>query len=175
MMIHAAIRWPDTADPQLWPMAVDYAVHICNHLPKLNGIAPIHVASRSKVPRVHLQDLHVWGCPVYVLDKTIADGKSLPRWRPQSGRHVFVGTSAQHAHKAPLVLSLDSGKITAQYNAVFDDWFHTVHTSDATQVNFDHDHWYKMFGLTPWQYIPDDSDHPTSDQTSYSQEREALR
>ena len=33
MMIHAAIRWPETADTSLWPMAVNYAVYIFNHVP----------------------------------------------------------------------------------------------------------------------------------------------
>jgi hypothetical protein len=27
--------------------------------------------------------LHAWGCPVYVLDKTIADGKIIPQWKPR--------------------------------------------------------------------------------------------
>ncbi len=33
MMLHAAVRWPDVADSALWPMAVDSAVHIFNHVP----------------------------------------------------------------------------------------------------------------------------------------------
>ena len=27
---------------------------------------------------------------------------------------------------------------------------------DATSSIFDHDDWYKTFGLSPWQYVPDD-------------------
>jgi hypothetical protein len=28
MMLHAAIHWPDTADPTLWPMAVHHTVFL---------------------------------------------------------------------------------------------------------------------------------------------------
>ena len=34
MMLHAAIQWPDSADPSLWPMAVQHAVFLYNHVPK---------------------------------------------------------------------------------------------------------------------------------------------
>ena len=35
MMIHAAIHWHEMADTQLWPMAVQYAVYLYNHLPSI--------------------------------------------------------------------------------------------------------------------------------------------
>ena len=28
----------------------------------------------------HLECSHVWGCPVYVLDPKLQDGKKLPKW-----------------------------------------------------------------------------------------------
>jgi hypothetical protein len=33
--------------------------------------------------------LKVWGCPVYVLDPTLQDGKKLPKWVPRARRYVF--------------------------------------------------------------------------------------
>ena len=30
---HAALHWPDMADPSLWPMAVDYCIYRHNHYP----------------------------------------------------------------------------------------------------------------------------------------------
>ena len=75
-----------------------------------------------------------------------------------------MGNSKTHSHGIPLVLSLDTGKITAQYHVVFDDWFHTVHSSVHNQINFEHNNWYKTFGLTEWQYIPDDYDEISPDQ-----------
>ncbi len=33
MMLCASIHWPSTADPALWPMVAEYAVHLYNHVP----------------------------------------------------------------------------------------------------------------------------------------------
>jgi hypothetical protein len=37
MMLHCALRWPDSYDPSLWPMAMQYAADIYNELPRLQG------------------------------------------------------------------------------------------------------------------------------------------
>ena len=59
-----------------------------------------------------LHDLHVWGCLLYVLDKTISDGKKLPHWKPKDSQGIFMGLSPDHASTVPLVLNLDTGAIT---------------------------------------------------------------
>ena len=74
MMLHASIRWKDGIDSTLWPMATDYAAYIYNHMPDRNGIAPADLFTGSQFPRHKLKDLHVWGCPVYVLDPTLQQG-----------------------------------------------------------------------------------------------------
>ena len=44
MIIHSAIHWPDVADSSLWPLAVEYAVYLHNHVPhESNGLAPYDV------------------------------------------------------------------------------------------------------------------------------------
>ena len=58
----------------------------------------------------------------------------------------------------PVVLNLDTGKITTQYHVIIDDWFKTVHVSASTSIDFNSDNWYRTFGLTEWQYTPDDDD-----------------
>lgn len=79
-MLHAVIHWLDVADTQLWPMAVQHGVFLYNHLPNEHaGIAHIDVFTRTRWEQNKLNNLHVWGCPAYVLAKTIADGKKLPR------------------------------------------------------------------------------------------------
>jgi hypothetical protein len=83
MMIHSAIHWPQVADSSLWPAAVAQAVFLWNHMPDPHtGLSPSDIFTRSRYPIEKFHDLHVWGCPAYVLDKTIADGKKLPRWKP---------------------------------------------------------------------------------------------
>jgi hypothetical protein len=119
MMLHAAIQWPDVADPSLWPMAVDYGTFLFNHLPTLGpGIAPHELLTRTILPRHHLQQMHVWGCPVYVLDPTLQDGKKIPCWRPRSRRSIFIGISPIHAHTVPLVLSCARLSITPQFHVI---------------------------------------------------------
>ena len=56
-------------------MAVDYATYIHNHLPNDHGIAPADLFTGTQIPRHKLKDIHVWGCPVYVLDPTLQQGK----------------------------------------------------------------------------------------------------
>jgi hypothetical protein len=66
-------------------------------------------------------DFHVWGCPLYVLDPKIQQGKNLPIWEPRSKRAMFLGLSQQHVSEVTLVLNLGTGSITTQFNVVFYD------------------------------------------------------
>jgi transposase InsO family protein len=157
MLHHCALHWPDVSDVELWPLAVLHAVHVLNRLPREDtGMSPLELYSRKTWARAKLQDLHVWGCPAYVLDSSLADAKKLPRWKPRSDRSIYVGHSPLHSSAIPLVLNLNTGHISPQYHVVFDDWFQTVSATEQDQPNFEHDDWYKTFGLTEWQYVPDD-------------------
>jgi hypothetical protein len=80
MMLHAAIHWPDLADAARWPMAVAHAVWLCNHVPnEATGLSAHDLFTKTRWEQSKFHDLHVWGCPVYVLEKTISDGRKLPR------------------------------------------------------------------------------------------------
>lgn len=159
MMLHAAIHWPDVADASLWPMAVSMAVFLHNHVPDpATGLAPIDLFARTRWEQSKFHDLHVWGCPVYVLDKTIADGKKLPRWKPRSRRSIAMGLSSKHSSTVPLVLNPDTGAITPAFHVVFDDWFATVSSSADTLPDFNSDEWAKMFGESTFQYPFDEKD-----------------
>ena len=158
MMLHAAIHWPDVADATLWPMAVQHAVFLYNHVPDPDtGIAPADLFTRTRWEQRKLHDLHVWGCPVYVLDKTLSDGKKIPRWKPRSKRTVNMGLSRHHASTVPLVLNPDTGSITAQFHVVFDDWFATV-ANDGALPDFNSDEWARLFGESTYQYPFDEDD-----------------
>jgi hypothetical protein len=104
---------------------VTYAVHVCNNTPT-NGVCPADVITGSTVPRHRLMDVHVWGCPLYVLDPKIQQGQKLPRWEPRSRRGIFLGLSQQYASEVPLVLNLGTGAITNQFHVVFADLFTAV-------------------------------------------------
>jgi len=119
MLHHAALHWPDVADVELWPLALLHAVDLLNKIPRTEtGWSAYKLFTRKTYPYSKLREFHVWGCPVYVLDSHLANNKKLPRWQPRSGRHIYVGNSKTHSHSIPLVLSLDTGKITAQYHVV---------------------------------------------------------
>ena len=167
MMLHAAIHWHDVADPTLWPLAVSHAVFLHNHIPNpTTGIAPVDIFTKSRWEQKRFHDLHVWGCPIYVLEKAIADGRKLPRWQPRSIRTINMGFSPKHASTVPLVLNPTTGYITPQFHVVFDDWFATIATTAGSLPDFNSPQWSKLFGDSTYQYIGDDditTSPPTDD------------
>ena len=154
MMIHAAIHWHEMADTQLWPMAVQYAVYIYNHLPNIQtGVSPQDRFTRTTWAIKHIHDLHTWGCPVYVLHKSLQDGNKLSRWRARSKRCVYMGMSSLHKENVALVLNPESGAITAQYHVVFDDAFSTISTAEQDLPDFNSEEWVKLFGESQFQFM----------------------
>jgi hypothetical protein len=126
MLLHLSAHWKNGIDSSLWPMAVTYATYLYNHLPNASGLCPADLFTGSTVPRHRLQDIHVWGCPVYTLDPILQAGKKFPRWEPRSNHGVFMGFSHLHSSKVPLVLNSATRSITPQYHVDFDDHFSTV-------------------------------------------------
>ena len=148
MLLHSAVHWPDMADPSLWTLAVRHAVWLYNHLPNIStGLSPLDLWSKTRFPLRKLHDLHVFGSPVYVLQKRLSDGKSIGRWEPRSQRFVNLGFSDHHAKTVPLVLNPATGNITSQWNCSFDDWFSTVSTAEAQLPDFNAEEWSRMFGV----------------------------
>jgi hypothetical protein len=113
MILHASMHWKDGIDASLWPMAVNHAIHIYNNNPD-KGVTPEDIFIGSTVPRLRLLDLHVWGCPVYVMDPQMQQGRKLPRWQPRSRRGVNLGFSLQHSSEVTLISNLQTGIIDTQ-------------------------------------------------------------
>ena len=86
-----------------------------------------------------MHDLHVWGCPVYVLQSSIADGKKIPRWQPRSTRCIYMGVSPDHATNVPLVLVPGIGSVTLKYHVYFDDQFNIVTATEEEIPEFTSD------------------------------------
>ena len=134
MLLHTRIHWPDEFSPDLWPFALDYAVYIYNHFPakgKANGVSPIEVFCGTKVGCRNLRRLRVFGCPSYVLDPRLQDGKKIPKWDARSRKGQFLGFSRQHASTVGLIRHCKTGYISPQYHIVYDETFDTV-LSDAS-------------------------------------------
>ena len=156
-MLHAAIHWPNMADATLWPLAVQYAVHIINRVPNPEtGLSPLDVFSNQRQPTRRLHDLHVWGSPAYLLDKRIADGKKLPKWETKSDRVIFVGISKEHLASTPIILNPRTRRLTTPYHVVFDDWFATVGSNPEEFPDFNSPEWKQMFGDSEYQYVEEE-------------------
>jgi hypothetical protein len=107
MLIHFALYWPQASSTDLWPFAVNQAIYIWNHLQDSDTkLSPIELFTQTKFHNHHhLQNLHVFGCPVYVLDPTLQDAKKLPKWNRQSRRAVYLGYSRQYSNNVHIWFS----------------------------------------------------------------------
>jgi hypothetical protein len=142
---------------------------------------PVHdrcaVFTKTRWEQRKLADVHVWGCPVYILNKMISDSKKLPHWTPRSTRTVNLGFSDKHASSVPLVLNPQTGYITVQSHiVVFDDWFATVFASTDNLPNFNDKCCQRMFRDSTYQYVLDDEDKERLifDATVYEQAQHLL-
>ena len=85
MMLHQALLWPEHFDIRLWPFALHHTVYIWNRLPRIHGAAvPIEVYTSTTQNHDNLRNERVWGCPAYVLDPKMQDGKKIPKWDPKT-------------------------------------------------------------------------------------------
>jgi hypothetical protein len=112
-------------------MALCYGVryYLWNVMPVMGSCtSPLELFSSSEFPPkyMHLQRAHVWGCPVYVLDPQLQDGKKLPKWHPRLRRSQFLGTSPDHSTTIGRILILRTGHVSPQFHVVYDDLFSTV-------------------------------------------------
>jgi len=132
MMCHATIMWPDQANLELWPFAMDHAVYVYNNLPKPDHKrSPIELLSKSfQSDYNHLHRLHVFGCPCYVLDPKLQDGHKIPKWNPRARRGQYLGISPSHSTLVGRILNIKTGNLSPQYHVVYDDLFTSVPNSE---------------------------------------------
>ena len=100
----------------------------------------------SKFPSyAHLHRTHVFGCPAYVLDPKLQDGKKLPKWTPRSRRGQYLGPSPDHSTIVGRILNLRTGSVSPQFHVVYDDLFTTVPNAEHGGVleleNFREERW----------------------------------
>eukprot|EP00804_Cyclotella_cryptica_P017792 CCRYP_001210-RA/>CCRYP_001210-RA protein AED:0.65 eAED:0.36 QI:0/-1/0/1/-1/1/1/0/317 len=126
-LIHASLRWPERSLLDLWPFAMSYAIWVHNRLPPHGyGLSPLELWSKVKSSHSDISRAHVFGCPVYVLDPALQDGKKIPKWNSRARQGIFVGFSSEHSSLVPLVFNPRSQRVSPQYHVIFDDGFSTV-------------------------------------------------
>lgn len=138
-MLHFVLHWPQLANEDLWPFAVDYSVYLWNYLPaRHTSLSPkVILTDNLSANHNHLQRSHVFGCPVFVLDPRLQDGKSIPKLTMRSQWGIYLGVSPYHRSTVHLVLNPATGSITPQYHIVFDDTLSTVFSNGQ----FDESKW----------------------------------
>jgi hypothetical protein len=110
MLLYSMLHWPEETTLDLWPFAIDYAVYLWNRIPcEKSGLSPLELYYSTKSSHEELQNTKVWGCPVYVLDPKLQDGKKLPRWEPRLRVGQFVGQSKVHATSVGLIKNVKTG------------------------------------------------------------------
>jgi hypothetical protein len=75
MLLYAQQHWPDAIDKALWPYALCHANNIHNSAPlKDKKLSPLEQCCGSYIaPQLH--NFHHFGCPAYVLNNKLQQGK----------------------------------------------------------------------------------------------------
>jgi hypothetical protein len=71
-----------------------------------NNLAPIEIFTRQMTNCEFIRRAKVFGCPVYVLEPRLQDGKKIPKWEPRARRAQFLGFSKEHSSLSALVRNL---------------------------------------------------------------------
>ena len=160
MLLHAALFWPDSINESLWPFALDHAIYLWNNLPNADtGLTPTEIFTQTRLdsPK-HLARMHVWGCPAYVLEPKLQDGKKIPKWRPRARRGQYLGISTNHSTTVGIVQNLRTGNVTPQYHVVYDDNFYTVASFNNMIINdlsSESPFWTELVRLQSENYLDD--------------------
>jgi hypothetical protein len=133
-MHHLALHWPAQATVSFWPQAIEYSVWVLNQMPNTEtGISPNEIWSSVRSSMEEFSRAHVFGYPVYVLDAALQNGHKIPKWSPRARLGLFLGFSDLHSSQVPLVLNVQTGKISPKYHVIFDNKFETVNSLLATE------------------------------------------
>ena len=159
MMMHQLLHWPEQFDPALWPFALEHAVFIWNNMPqRRSGLTPLELFTGMKQPtNGAILRLRVWGCPSYVLDPKLQDGKKLPKWSKRSCCGVYLGISPKHHTTVGRILNPETGLISPQYHVVYDELYSTV-KGFLTDTVFDADTWNSILSLDGLENLVDERD-----------------
>eukprot|EP00957_Ditylum_brightwellii_P089460 6812397-Ditylum_brightwellii.AAC.1 len=123
---------------ELWTFAFQHTVDQWNSSPKkeIQYRTPDEVffgmTTRQNSKNITFQYFHPLGCPVYILDKSLANGASIPEWKPRSRVGIYLGYLRDHARNVAWVLNPNTDHISTQYHNIFDDMFTTVATTSDT-------------------------------------------
>ncbi len=112
----------------------------------MNGLLPNKIWSSCCAPTEEFNWSHVFGCLVYVLDAALPDVHKIPKWAMWACLGIFLGFSILHLSQVPIVMNVDTGKISPQFHVIFDDKFETVVSMNSEESIGEQ--WKSIFCLT---------------------------
>ena len=130
-LLYASTQYEKGLPTELWTFAVKHALDSWNNTPRkdLGYRSPNEAFAKLKTRtsrKTAFENFHPFGCPVYVLDTKLRDGKSIPKWKPRSKMGIYLGQSDEHARSVALVLNPATDHISPQYHILYDDSYHTL-------------------------------------------------
>ena len=134
LLLLAQRRWPDAINTHLWPYAIRCANETRNTCPtKTSALSPLNRFCQSdRKPSYRHQ--HHFGCPVYVLNKDIQDGKKARKWIDRTRIGINLGPSPRHASSVALILNLKTGLVSPQFHCQYDDLFESTTGTQARHM-----------------------------------------
>ena len=128
MILHANKRWPNTITTNLWPYAMKMACEVFNNSPNLSRKdykTPVQVLSNTDIS-INPKHYNTFGCPVYVLNSKLQEGKPFGKWKQRSRVGVYLGQSPHHNKNVALILDRTSGYVSPQFHVKFDNYFESI-------------------------------------------------
>ncbi|GFH58525.1 hypothetical protein CTEN210_15001 [Chaetoceros tenuissimus] len=125
MLLNASTHWNGEITTELWTFAVNYAVHTWNHTPRksLDHRCPEEVFSGAQMTKAEtrrsLEQLHTWGCPIYVLEEEIQKGQKPKRWDPLSSLEKTTPAGEIYRHRSRLCVDGSQQKEGIDYTETY--------------------------------------------------------
>jgi hypothetical protein len=129
MLVHANKRWPVAVTANLWPYAIRMANNVLNKTPHLQDKSKRTAQQIFSNTLVQTNPKHwkPFGCPVYVLDRSLQAGKGIfHKWKQRANVGIYLGRSPQHARSVALVLDQKTALVSPQFHISFDPSFNTI-------------------------------------------------
>ena len=88
-------------------------------------LTPIQLATGTSV-EINKKHVNTFGCPVYVLNRSLQLGHPHAKWAERSKIGMYLGQSPVHNKNVALIMDLDTGLVSPQFHVMFDNDFRTV-------------------------------------------------
>jgi len=137
-MIHVSLHCNEHGldNPSLWPCAVYHVAWLYKQLPnQVIGLMSLERLTELITNHCDILQARVWGCPVFVLNPKLQDGKKIPKWNHCARMGQFLGYSDENSSLVANVRHFGSGYVSPQYHVLFDDLFHTVFRDGNDALN----------------------------------------